>query len=213
MDADEFLRRWESLPDLRYAELIEGVVFLASPLSNDHSSAQYGVTGWLFTYTNRTPGTGGGNELTWVMGAKNVPQPDVHACILPECGGQSGLTPEDYGAGAPELIVEITGSSRSRDLGVKKELYRSVGVKEYLTVELHPRKITWRELVRGQYRDLVPGTDGIIRSRVFPGLWLRPVDVWNGKIVDALELGLKSPEHAAFVKLLESRRRARARRK
>lgn len=206
LDADEFLRRWEALPDLHYAELIDGVVFLSSPLGLDHGTAHSDLSGWLFVYRSRTPGTQSGNDTTWVMGPKNVSQPDIFLRILPEFGGQSGEQGK-YAAGAPELIVEVTGSSRSRDLGAKKELYRSMGVSEYLTVELSPRKITWRHLARGRYRDLSPGEDGILRSRVFPGLWLDPAALWKGKILEAAERGLSSPEHAAFVKKLASARR------
>ncbi|MCC6540001.1 MAG: Uma2 family endonuclease, partial [Bryobacterales bacterium] len=205
LDAAEFLRRWEALPDLKYAELIDGVVFMGSPLSLDHGTTHYEMTGWLCMYSSRTPGCRGGDDTTWVMGAKAVPQPDIFLRILPEYGGQSGETAGGkYGAGAPELIVEVTGSSRSRDFGAKKELYRSVGVREYLTVDLSTRTITWRQLVRGRYRDLEPGEDGVLRSRVFPGLWLHPPALWKGKLVAAAEKGLRSPEHAEFVKRLAS---------
>lgn len=207
LDAAEFLRRWEALPDLRYAELIKGVVFLGSPLRLDHGTTHHDVDFWLGTYRLETPGCQVGTDATWVMGDKNVPQPDLFLRILPEFGGQSRETESGYGAGAPELIVEVTGSSRSRDLGVKKELYRTAGVREYLTVELSPRKITWRHLARGRYRDLAPAADGIIRSRVFPGLWLDPGAFWKGKPLRAVQQGLRSPEHATFVKRLAAARR------
>ena len=35
MDSAEFLRRWDALPDVKNAELIEGVVFVPSPVSLD----------------------------------------------------------------------------------------------------------------------------------------------------------------------------------
>lgn len=209
LDAAEFLRRWEVLPDLKYAELIDGVVFLGSALSLDHGTTHHEVDTWLGVYRSRTPGCQAGSDTTWVMGRKAVPQPDIFLRILPECGGQSGETDGGkYGAGAPELIVEVAGSSRSRDLGAKKELYRSVGVCEYFTVELPTRKITWRQLVRGRYRDLAPDDDGMLRSRVFPGLWLDPVALWKGKLLAAAEKGLNSPGHAAFVKRLAAASRA-----
>ncbi len=206
LNAAEFLRRWEALPDLKYAELIDGVVFMASPLSLDHGTTHHEVNGWLFFYRSHTPGCQAGNDTTWVMGLNDVPQPDVYLRILPEWGGQSSEKGK-YGAGAPELIVEVSGSSRSRDLGVKMELYRRAGVREYLTAELSPRKIVWRQLVRGRYREISPDADGILRSRVFPGLWLDPKAVWKGKALEAVERGLRTPEHAAFVKRLQSAHR------
>ncbi len=38
MSRAEFLRRWEQIPELKQAELIKGVVYLASPVSTAHGS-------------------------------------------------------------------------------------------------------------------------------------------------------------------------------
>lgn len=201
LSALEFLHRWEAMPDLKEAELLNGVVFLmASPIGKGHSRTHGRLHGWLWSYAESTPGCETGIAGTWLMSAKDVPQPDLTLSILPEHGGQSaetGLYPE----GAPELIVEISGSSTSRDLGVKLELYRSAGVREYVTVLLNPQKIIWRHLSRGRYKELVPGDDGWLRSQVFPGLWLDPAAVWDrtASLRAALEPGLRSPEHEAFV--------------
>ena len=93
------------------------------------------------------------------MGSKDVPQPDVFLRILPEYGGQSYVE-GNRATGAPELIVEISGSSLSRDLGVKLDLYRRAGVREYLTVLLETRQVTWWQLSRGRYRESPPTTIG-----------------------------------------------------
>ena len=207
LDSSEFLRRWEAMPLLKHAELINGVVFMPSPVYDPHSTVQFAMTGWLGIYGEATPGCKGGSEGTWVMGPKDVPQPDVTLSILPECGGQSRVE-GNLSAGAPELIVEVTGSSYSRDLGVKLELYRTVGVREYLTVLPHPRQVIWRQLARGRYREIKPDEDGLLRSVVFPGLWLDPAALWNPKrsVKTAVDKGTRSPEHAAFVKRLAAKR-------
>ena len=143
------------------------------------------------------------------MGPQDVPQPDRSLRILPEYGGQSRVE-ANYATGAPELIVEVSGSSLSRDLGIKLELYRSAGVGEYLTVLLQPRQIIWRQLVRGRYRELKPDNEGMLRSRVFSGLWLDPAALWNPKLTvrTAVKKGLGSKEHAAFVQRLAAHRNA-----
>ncbi len=153
-----------------------------------------------------TPGCHTGIDCTWKMGPEDVPQPDLFLRILPEYGGTS-RTEGAYAAGAPELIVEVCGSSLSRDLGIKLELYRSVGVREYLTVVLDTEHVVWRQLVRGRYRELKPDDDGLLRSRVFPGLWLDPTALWNRKrsVRTAVDKGIRSPEHAAFVRRLATR--------
>lgn len=199
----EFLRRWEAMPGLRHAELINGVVYcMPSPVSVTHGSPHHQFSGWTWYYAQLTPGVDGCNDTTWVMGAKDVPQPDVALRIHPDAGGQSGKH-GDYGEGAPELIVEVTASSLSRDLGAKLQLYQRTGVREYISVLPNTKQIVWRQLVRGRYREMLPDADGLLRSRIFPGLWLDPQAVWNGTtLLTALQHGLQSPEHAAFVRKL-----------
>ncbi len=107
------------------------------------------------------------------MDERNVPQPDLALRILPEYGGQSRVE-GIYAAGAPELIVEVAASSRSRDLGAKLKLYERIGVREYLVAVTGKEQFLWNELTESGYRSLDPGADGIIRSRCFPGLWLDP---------------------------------------
>ena len=162
--------------------------------------------GLLWFYKELTPGCHAGVDCTWRMGPKDTPQPDLFLRILPEHGGQSRIE-GPYAAGAPELIVEVSGSSLSRDLGIKLELYRNVDVREYLTVLLQPRQIIWRQLSRGRYREIKPDDDGLLRSRGFPGLWLDPAALWNPKrsVRTAVEKGVRSPEHATFVRRLAAR--------
>lgn len=50
------------------------------------------------------------------LGPNTEPQPDVYLRILPEHGGQSATTADDYVEGPPELIVEVSYSSWSLDL-------------------------------------------------------------------------------------------------
>ena len=207
MDAEEFLRRWEAMPELKHAELIDGVVFMASPVLMSHGDPHADVVYWLKLYVESTPGCHCGLEVTWKMGGQDVTQPDGFLRILPEFGGQSGETEKGYGKGAPELIVEVTGSSTSRDLGKKLELYESIGVREYVTVLVRPEKVIWRRLIRGRYREMQVASDGLLKSVAFPGLWLDPTVFWGGKrsIRTAVEAGLTSPEHAGFVKKLRGK--------
>ncbi|MBI3210653.1 MAG: Uma2 family endonuclease [Candidatus Solibacter usitatus] len=208
LDTAEFLRRWEGMPRLKHAELLDGVVFfMPSPVSVPHSDLHGELYPWLWLYKDQTPGCHSGIDCTWVMGPTDVPQPDMFLRILPEYGGQSAMKGH-YASGAPELVVEISGSSISRDLGIKLNLYRASGVREYLTVQLQPREILWRQLARGRYREIKPDDDGLLRSRIFPGLWLDPAAVWNPKrsIRAAVEKGIKSPEHATFVRRLAAKR-------
>lgn len=171
LTSDEFIHRWEAMPDLKHAELIDGIVHMPSPVSFGHSDYHWPLAGWLTQYVAGTPGCWGGQEATWIMGKRDVPQPDLALLIRPEFGGQSRVEGE-YAAGAPELIVEIAVSSRARDLGVKKRLYERMGVREYLIAIAKEEKFIWNELTASGYRPIEPDADAIIRSRFFPGLWL-----------------------------------------
>jgi hypothetical protein len=204
----EFLRRYEATPPGFKAELIGGVVHVPSPVGSDHGISSADLIGWLVYYRARTPGTQVLDNATTAMDELGVPQPDAQLRIAPECGGQT----RDEGKivhGAPELVSEIARTSRSIDLGGKRIDYERAGVKEYVVVTLAPDDVHWyvrrgKKLVRVR-----PGRDGLYRSKVFPGLWLDPAALLNQDIAGvfaALDRGLASPEHAAFVARLAAAR-------
>jgi Uma2 family endonuclease len=201
MDRTEFLRRWEALPGLKCAELIEGVVYVPSPVSMDHGETELRIGGWLWRYAAATPGCQVGTNTTWEM-LESVPQPDVHLRIQPEFGGQSSVGAK-YPVGAPELAVEICLTSTEVDFGPKLRLYQRAGVREYITVQRFPsRRIVWRVLRDNAYYALEPDADGVFRSTVFPGLWLDQDAFWTNdgaRMLATLEAGLATAEHNEFV--------------
>src|ERR1700676_895937 len=83
LTADEFLRRWDAMPHVRHAELIEGIVYMPSPLSWEHGQFDRRLGWWLGCYLVRTPGCDAAHNATWLMG-EDVPQPDLSLLILPE---------------------------------------------------------------------------------------------------------------------------------
>jgi Uma2 family endonuclease len=210
LTVDEFMRRWEALPEIKFAELIDGVVYMPSPLSTEHGITDSNVGTWLGTYAAYTPGCKGGRQGTWLM-LESAPQPDNYLWILPACGGQSGVRGQ-YHSGAPELAAEVCWSSTVYDLGVKKELYQSAGVQEYVAVVVKTHEVRWHRLVDGEYELRVPGARGVYRSELFPGLWLDTAALWKddmARVLATLQRGLKSAAHAAFVKTLARRKRSR----
>jgi hypothetical protein len=200
---DEFLRRWEAMPEVKFAELINGVVYMPSPQTSSHGWTGSEVDTWITMYRVYTPGCNSGTQSTWLM-LQSAPQPDVYLWILPEHGGQSRIE-GNYHIGAPELAAEICLSSAAYDLGVKKILYQKARVLEYVAVLVDEQEIRWHRLVKGHY-ELCPATSrGIFRSRVFPGLWLNGPAFWKRdfpRVLQTLQRGLDSAEHAAFVKAL-----------
>jgi Uma2 family endonuclease len=209
LSSDEFLRRWDEMPDLRHAELIEGIVYMSSPVSRPHGRCHIVLATWLGNYAAATPGCFPGLEGTWRMGPSNVPQPDLMLHILPEHGGQSTVEGPYY-AGAPELIVEVAVSSYSRDFGVKKRLYERMGVREYLIALPRQKKLVCHRLTPAGFQIFEPIVDGIFRSGMFPGLWLDMDALWKldlARMNTVLQQGLATPEHAAFAAQVASGKR------
>jgi Uma2 family endonuclease len=199
---DEFERRYDAMPRLKKAELIEGEVYVASPVRfMGHSMPNAHMLGWIVSYAAATPGTRPGDNGSIRLDLDNEPQPDAFLMIAPDRGGNARISDDDYVVGAPELIAEIASSSVSYDLGKKKNAYRRNEVREYLVWRVLDREIDWFVLRGGIYEPLSPTADEILKSIVFPGLWLDPAAIIRGDIATALAVlqrGLNSPEHAEF---------------
>jgi Uma2 family endonuclease len=209
MSREEFLGRWDLLPELKRAELIRGVVHTASPLSLAHGKGDTDVSLWLGYYAAHTPGTEAFSNAS-VLILDDVPQPDVCLRIKPEFGGRSGQR-GPLVAGPVELIAEIAVTSGDIDLGEKLRLYEEAGVREYIVVEPGAR-VTWQILEGDRYTVSPPDADGVHRSRVFPGLWLDPAALLAGdgpRILETLNRGLAGEEHGAFIARLASQRESR----
>ena len=180
---------------------------MPSPLSRGHAVPDSRLICWLGHYAAFTPGCEAGHNCTWLM-REDSPQPDVYLRLLPEYGGQS-TTPGPYPQGAPELVAEISLSSVSYDLHEKFDLYQAAGVLEYLAVLPNEGEARWHRLVNGVFQTVAADADGLLRSSVFPGLWLDPAALLAGdmaRVIAVVNQGVNSPEHADFVSRLAKRR-------
>ena len=197
---DEFERRYEAMPGVKKAELIEGIVHMPSPVRIDsHASPHARLIWWLSHYCVFTPGLDVADNGTVRLDETNEPQPD--ATLFVASGGQAELSGDDYLEGGPELVAEISASTASIDLHEKLESYRRNGVREYLVWRVLDDEIDWFVLRRNRYVKLIP-VAGILRSPNFPGLWLDPAAMIRNDRLEALrslEAGLATPGHAAFV--------------
>ncbi|MGI0494136.1 Uma2 family endonuclease [Alkalinema pantanalense CENA528] len=202
----EFERRYEATPEKFKAELIEGVVYVASPVRVFHGTPHAALIGWLTVYWAATPGVSVADNTTTRLDMDNEPQPD--ALLRIETGGSSTISDDGYIEGAPELIAEIAASSAAIDLGAKQNAYRRNGVQEYLVWQTFENRLSWFHLQAEEFVGVEPDTDGIIRSRVFPGLWLAIPALLDGNITEVLKVlqqGLADPSHQAFVQKLAER--------
>ncbi|MCI0538297.1 MAG: Uma2 family endonuclease [Verrucomicrobiales bacterium] len=204
LSRDEFERRYERMPGLKKAELIEGTVYMPSPIrAKRHAIPHVHLATWLGTYGAETPGVECADNSTVRLDLDNEPQPDLVLIKLPEKGGQARISPDDYIEGAPELAVEIVGSSRAYDLHQKKGAYRRNSIREYLAWITGEQRLIWWELREAEYQEIALAADGLLKSGVFPGLWLDPAALLRGDlktVLATLRRGLDSAEHRAFVR-------------
>lgn len=199
----EFERRYDATPDLRKAELIEGVVYMPPPVSQDnHSGPQFDLITWLGSYRVMTPGVRGGDNGSIRLDLSNEPQPDAFLYVLASHGGQARIGNDGYVEGAPEFIAEIAASSASYDLHNKKRVYCRNGVREYLVWRVLDRSIDWFLLQGGEYRAIQPDSDGLYWSQTLPGLCLDAAALLRGDLQTVMlrqQDALSDPRHARFV--------------
>jgi Uma2 family endonuclease len=203
LTAAEFERRYDAMPEVKKAELIEGVVYMPSPVRMDvHGAPQADLLAWLATYRAGTSGVTAGDNATLKLDNDNEPQPDGLLMIIAPEGGQAKLNAKGYIEGAPELVAEVASSSVSIDLNTKLNVYRRSGVREYVVWRVLDRAIDWFILREGRYVPLDAGGDGVLRSEVFPGLWLNVTAMLEGKldaVLATLQQGISTLEHQEFV--------------
>jgi hypothetical protein len=202
LTADEFERRFDAMPDLKKAELINGVVYMVGPVAfEDHAGPHFDMTGWLGVYSTATPGIRGGVNATLRLPGDNRPQLDVCVILEPSHGGQVRIE-NGYIVGGPELVAEIAATSANYDLNDKMDVYLANNVREYVVWRVLDQEIDWFVLRNSQYERLALSPDGYFKSEVLPGLWLDPLALIRGdmaRVAEVAQLGIASAEHAGFV--------------
>ena len=209
LNRSEFLKRYAAMPPGVKAERIEGTIYMPAAVSATfHGTPHANLVTWLGVYSAATSGVVVADNSTIALDMDNDPQPDVCLYILHTHGGNTKINAEGYIVGAPELIVEVAASSLSYDLGVKLNSYRRNGVREYLVHRTYDGELDWFVLRDGQYERLLPDDQGLYRSEIFPGLWLKADALIAGKLGEVLTIlhqGIASVEHSEWVGKLEGK--------
>ena len=213
MGQEEFHRTYQRSPRDFRAELIDGLVFVREPLTELHADTSVRLGSIFDAYRADTSGVQVFSEVSVILGQKDEVQPDLVLRILPAYQGQTedhwnktGKVKGPYMKGGPELVAEIAYSSRSMDLHIKRHRYEAAGVLEYLVVCLNTKKIYWFDLKKG--KELIR-QNGIIRSKIFPGLWIHEAALFDMDYklsMSTLQKGLASAEHKAFIAMLKSKK-------
>ena len=186
LTGEEFHRRYCARPDIKKAELVMGVVYVASPVRGLHGEPHGLAVLWLGTYAMRTSGVRFVIDTTVRLGPDSEVQPDVFLFRHPPAPGAGRFTDESYFEGAPSLVVEIAASSASYDLHDKKETYRRAAVPEYIVWRVLDSAIDWFRLQGGEYVRVEPNERGVIESAGFPGLRLAVAKLVAGDMAGVL---------------------------
>ena len=203
----EFERRYKARPDIKKAELIEGIVLMPSPVrASGHAAPSASLVGWLTVYCAFTPRVSVLDNATVRLDLDNEPQPDALLRIDAGAGGHSRISDDDYVEGPPELVVEVAASSAAYDLHDKLNAYRRNGVAEYVVWRPYDRALDWFVLADDEYHRQAPSADGVLQSPTFPGLRLSVDALLAGDmaaVLAELQRGVDSQKHAEFVAFLE----------
>jgi len=202
LDADEFLLRYARMPDVKKAELVNGVVHMASPVRLLHANPHSDIAMWLGTYRVATLGVRSPDNVTFQLSRRNAVQPDVMLYTEASAGGKSRTNRRGYVTGSPELVAEVAASSVSLDAGPKRAVYLKHGVAEYVLWRVEDEAIDWWASRDGDYHAIEPdAADGLLKSVVYPGLWLDRAALLRGDlpaVLAGLHRGLASPGHGEF---------------
>jgi Uma2 family endonuclease len=205
LTADEFHRRYKLMPEGVRAELIEGIVYMSSPVTVKHSQPHASLTGWCWFYTAQTPGIVAELSATVKLGPKNEFQPDG-LLYYPENIGGTARIKDDYIEGAPEFVFEVSNSTTAMDLHEKFEVYQGAGVREYLVWQVAQKRADWFVRKQTSFETLTPDHAGVLKSAAFPGLWLDVpalLERNQSKLLATIQAGTTSREHSEFVKRLQ----------
>jgi len=182
----EFERRYSTRHDIKKAELIEGVVYVSSPVrTEDHGRPHFIANTWLGVYFARTEGIVPATDSTVKLDLDNEVQPDLYFAWDEAHGGRARLV-DGYLEGAPDLVVEVSASSASHDLGAKMNVYRRNGVREYVVWQILEERIDWFRLANGVYEAVAPNAEGVVESSVFSGLRLDVAAMLRGDLAAVL---------------------------
>jgi Uma2 family endonuclease len=181
MTREEFHRRYLLRPDIKRAELIDGVVYVPPPIRGDYHGEPHGfVMHWLGHYRLGAPALRCMDSTTLLLDGGVEVQPD--AMLWRTEPGGPRLNDNGYAEGSPQLIVEVSATTVSYNLHQKKEAYRRNGVPEYVVWRVLDRAIDWFRLRGGEYVPVEPDADGTIESAQFPGLRLHVPSMLGGDL-------------------------------
>lgn len=167
----------ELIPEGVKADLIEGVIYMASPDNLEHHSIYLWLSVIISCYLEEKEILGRlfGSRIAFRINMENSPEPDI-AYIRPK---RMHLLRSGYVEGPPDLAIEIVSlESAIRDYEKKRQQYEAAGVQEYWIIDpLEQTMVCFARGRDGKFKK-VKTKGGKIHSKVIPGFWVRPSWFW-----------------------------------
>ncbi|MBI3823396.1 MAG: Uma2 family endonuclease [Planctomycetes bacterium] len=159
------------------ADLIDGVIYMASPDNTDAYRLNKWLLGVLDDFTIELDlGEMFGFRIAFRLDDTNSPEPDI--AFLKKA--RLALVKRGFIDGFPDAAFEIVSpESIERDYKKKRRQYEKHGVGEYWIIDEMEETVTLLRLNRkGKYEE-VRAKDGIYHSEVIEGFWLDPTWLWQ----------------------------------
>ena len=215
LDRATFHARYLDTPEDFRAELIGGVVHLHGRVTWMHGGATAKLCYALGTYDMVTPGVECLPRVTVLLDDETEAEPDLCLRLEREIGGTSWIDEDDFVAGPPECLIEVSDHDTEQiDKCDKFRAYEKGGVREYIIILIREARVLWFVRQDGWFVESAIPSDGILCPRSFPGLRLDTGAVFTRdlhRMHSVAESGADTPEHAAFVAELARRRAERSR--
>jgi len=126
-----------------------------------------------------------GSRVAMKLSEHDAPEPDI-MFIKKE---RLHLLGETEIFGPADLVVEvISPGSRRLDFVDKRELYANFGVLEYWLIDLYKQQAFFWKNVNGIWEDLPVDDNGIVRSEVLTGFWLRVDWLFAAEELDEMDI-------------------------
>jgi Uma2 family endonuclease len=159
------------------ADLIDGVIYMASPDNTDANELFMWLGGLLDLYVEENDlGKVYGSRVAFRLDDYNGPEPDI-AFVRKD---RLNRVARGHVKGGPDLAVEIVSpDSVQRDYEKKRKLYERAKVREYWIVDELEQRVTLLRLgPGGKYREVRP-RKGELHSQAVPGFWIRTAWLWQ----------------------------------
>ncbi|MEW4568442.1 Uma2 family endonuclease [Tautonia sp. JC769] len=163
-------------PENRYCELIDGVVYMPSPVTWRHQELVFFWMSLLSTFcSERNLGkVGMGPAVLRIAPGRDL-EPDVFVAPV----GVEPLPPQGLAMGEAVLVVEmLSPGNRSHDLKRKAQIYREARIPEIVFVDDRDKVLIVERLAGDEYETVRLGS-GRWESSAVPGFWLDVAWLWE----------------------------------